>query len=255
MRRLSLILCAVALAASVPLRAQVRLDGVVRDDSSGAAIVGARIELISPFQRPMGARNADSLGTFTFPLPRLGEYQLRVTARGYQQVQVPMRTEANAYVNAEIRLRRAGALAAPLTYLARTQVMPNQALNAYYARLRVGRGAFFTRMHVEQVRPAYVSDLIGTVPGVVVQRGGRDGEHRTLLARTGCVLRTYVDGQLLEYRPATGEPGPAALDAEVDQTIVEGIEVYVDPATVPAELGGGPDASCGAVGVWTRRRT
>lgn len=253
MRRLLLLLCAAALSA-VPLRAQVRLDGVIRDDSSGAAIPGARIELISPFQRPMGSRNADSLGTFTFPLPRLGEYQVRVTARGYQQVQVPMRTEANPYVNAEIRLRRAGTLAAPLTYLARTQVMPNAELNAYYGRLRLGRGAFFTRMHVEQARPAYVSDLIGTVPGVVVQRGGQDGEHRTLLSRTGCVLRTYVDGQPLAYRPATGEPGPSALDAEVDQTIVEGIEVYVDPATVPAELGGGPDASCGAVGLWTRRR-
>jgi hypothetical protein len=254
MRRLIPILCASALTLAMPLRAQVRLDGVIRDDSSGVAIPAAHIELISPFQRSMGTRTADSLGTFTFPLPRLGEYQLRISARGYRQVQVPLRTEANAYVNAEIRLRHGGALASPLTYLARTQVLPNAALNGYYTRLRAGRGAFFTRMHVEQVRPAYVSDLIGTVPGVVVQRGGQDDEHRTLLARTGCVLRTYVDGQLLEYRPATGEPGPAALDTQVDQTIVEGIEVYVDPATVPAELGGGPDATCGAVGVWTRRR-
>jgi hypothetical protein len=254
MRRISLLLCAIALIAALPLRAQVRVDGVVRDDSSGVAIPGARIELFSPFQRAMGSRTADSLGTFGFPLPRLGEYQVRVSAAGYRQVQVPLRTEAFAYMNVEIRLRRNGALASPLGYLARTQVLPNAALNGYYTRLRTGRGAYLTRIHVEQSRPAYVSDLIGTVPGVMVQRGGLDDEHRTLLARTGCLLRTYVDGELLEYRPATGEPGPAPLDATVDQNVVEGIEVYVDPATVPAELGGGTDASCGAVAVWMRRR-
>lgn len=254
MRPLSIALCAIALAFALPLQAQVRLDGVVRDDSSSAAIPNARIELVSPFQRPMGSRTADSLGTFNFPLRRLGEYQVRVSAPGYRQVQVPLRTEAFAYINVEVRLRKNGVLASPVSFLARTQVLPNQALNGYYTRLRIGRGAYFTRMHVEQTRPAYVSDLIGTVPGVVVQRGGLDDEHRTLLARSGCMLRMYVDGEVLEHKPATGEPGPAPLDATVEQNIVEGIEVYVDPSTVPPELGG-PDSPCGAVAIWTRRRT
>jgi hypothetical protein len=254
MRYARFLLAAVLLLAAAPLGAQrVMLDGVIRDDATNAAIPQARIELLGPFMQRIGTRQVDSLGTFRFPLRRFGEYRVRVSAPGYGPVDAPLRTEAFAYNSVEIRLRRGGTLATPVAFLARTQLLPPAALDGYYMRQRMGRGAFITRTHVELIRPGYISDLIATAPGVTLQRAGPDGEHRTLVSQaSGCPLRVYVDGEPLPPRPATAEPGPSALDGSVDQTIVEGIEVYVDPALLPAELGGGTE-SCGAVGVWTRR--
>ncbi|HYW14443.1 MAG TPA: TonB-dependent receptor [Longimicrobium sp.] len=253
MRYAFLFLAAVLAASAAPLQAQVRLDGVVRDDSTGAAIPQARVEVTGPYFQRIGARAADSLGTFRFNLRRFGEYRVKVSAPGYADVDAPFRTEAFVYSSVEVRLQPHGELATPLAFLARTQLMPSPALDGYYARQRWGRGAFFTRMHVELVRPGYITDLIATAPGIEQQRAGLDGEHRTLLTRgTGCPLRVYVDGEPLELTPSTGEAGPSALDGSVDQTMVEGIEVYVDPAALPPELGGGTE-SCGAVAVWTKR--
>jgi hypothetical protein len=250
MRYTYLLLCAILFAAA-PLRAQVRLDGVIRDDATGAAVPQARVEMMGPYGGRIGTQVADSLGNFRFPLRRLGEYRVRVTAPGYGEVNTTFRTEANAYSSVEIRMRRGGVLASPLTFLARRQLLPSPTLDGYYTRQRSGRGAFITRMHVELVRPGYISDLIAEAPGVGVQRAG---EHRTLVARAaGCPLRVYVDGEPLPPHPAGAEPGPSALDGSVDQTMVEGIEVYPDPATVPAEFGGGSEP-CGAVAVWTRSR-
>jgi hypothetical protein len=252
--RHAILLLAFIAAFAAPLGAQVRLDGVVRDDSSSAAIPQARVEVVGPYYQRIGSRAADSLGTFRFSLRRFGEYRVKVSAPGYVDVDAPFRTEAFVYSSVEIRMRRQGQLATPLAFLARTQSMPSPALEGYYARQRRGRGAFFNRMHVELVRPGYITDLIATAPGVEQQRAGLDGEHRTLLTqRTGCPLRVYVDGEPLVLAPSTGEAGPSTLDGSVDQTMVEGIEVYVDPAALPPELGGGTE-SCGAVAVWTRSR-
>lgn len=254
MRRLHILFAAVLLIAAAPLDAQrVRLDGVVRDDATGALIPQARVELIGPFMQRIGGRAVDSAGSFTFPIRRFGEYRLRVTAPEYGAVDATFRTEAFAYSNVEIRLRRGGTLATPISFLARTQLLPPRAMEGYYTRQRAGGGAFITRMQVELVRPGYISDLIAEAPGVGLQRAGLDGEHRTLVAEaSGCPLRVFVDGEPLAPRPATGEPGPSALDGSVDQSMVEGIEVYVDPAAAPAELRGTGE-TCGAVAVWTRR--
>lgn len=254
MRHTILFLCAAMSLAAVPLQAQVRLDGVIRDDATGQPIPQARVEMMGAYGTRIGAQGADSLGNFRFPVRRLGEYRVRVSAPGYAEASTTFRTEANAYTSVEIRMRREGALATPLTVLARRQLLPSPTLDGYYTRQRSGRGAYITRTHVELVRPGYISDLIATAPGVEIRRGGPDGQHRTLVARAGgCPLRVYVDGEVLPPRPAGPEPGPSALDGSVDQTMVEGIEVYADPAAVPAEFGGGAEP-CGAVAVWTRDR-
>lgn len=255
--------CAALLLAAQPLeaqRARLRLDGVVRDDRTSAPLSNARVQLVSAWHQVTAEQLTDSLGSFTMPLPRMGAYRMRVLRDGYGEVNAEVRTETFVYVSVEVRMLPGGPLMAPLTYLARTQRMPAAALEGYYTRLRTGRGAYITRMHVEMVRPGYISDLIGTVPGVVVQRGGPENEHRTLLARRvadgarvpDCPLRVYVDGQPLPVAPPDGQPGSSQLDGSVDQSMVEGIEVYVDPAAVPAAFAAETADACGAVAIWTR---
>ncbi|HEX2076646.1 MAG TPA: TonB-dependent receptor [Longimicrobium sp.] len=258
MRRVLLFLCALALVAAVPLPAQVLVDGVLRDDDSGRPIADARIELIDSWGDVKRARITDSLGNFRMPMRRLGVYRLRVRARGYAPVTATLVTEAYVYHNVELRVRPSVALGAPLTLLARAQVLPSPVLEAFHARLRNSAGRFFSREHVEMLRPAYVSDLIATAPGVAVRR---DGEERLLIAQrvtsTGvrqadCNLRVYLDGEVVNPRLPTGELGAGSVDNTVDQTMVEGIEIYPTAATVPTVFSGNGAPSCGAVAVWTK---
>lgn len=261
MRRTNLLLCLFALFIAAPLTAQIRLEGIVRDDMTGAPIPDARIELLDGWGTLRRARNTDSLGNFHFPIKRLGVYRLRVRRRGYAESMGTVLTEAYFYLNVEFRMRPNAALMAPLTLLARAQKIPSSAMTGFHARLREGHGRFFTREDVEALRPGYVSDMLAPIPGMIIRRSGTDNRDRTLFARrvtaagvrqADCPLRVYVDGELMNPPAANGEPTPGGFDGTVEQTMVEGIELYLDPATVPREFGGGA-GGCGAVAVWTRR--
>jgi hypothetical protein len=261
MRRTLLFLCGVVtLFTAAPAFAQIRLQGIVRDDMTGAALPEARVELLDGWGMLRRSRMTDSLGHFEFPLKRLGVYRVRVRRRGYAESMGTLLTEAYVYLNVEFRVRPGLPLMAPLTLLARAQKLPSPVMEGFHTRLRQGRGRYFTREDVESVRPGYVSDMLTTIPGFLVRRTGTNGADRTLfqqrvtaagVRQADCALRVFVDGDMLNPRLPNGEPGPAGFDATVEQTMVEGIELYLDPAKVPAELGGpGP---CGAVAVWTRR--
>ena len=246
------------MVAAVPLSAQVVVDGVVRDDDTGRPIADARIELVDSWGDVKRARITDSLGNFRMPMRRLGVYRLRVRARGFAPVTATLVTEAYVYHNVELRERPHVALGAPLTLLARAQSLPSPVLEDFHARLRNRSGRFFSREHVEMLRPAYVSDLIATAPGVAVRR---DGDDRLLVAQrvtaagvrqADCNLRVYLDGEMVNPPLPSGEVGAGSVDATVDQTMVEGIEIYPTAAAVPAIFAGSAAPSCGAVAVWTK---
>ena len=261
MRRSYLLLCCTFLfLAAGPLSAQIRLEGIVRDDATGAAVPEARVELLDGWGTLRRIRETDSLGHFQFPVKRLGVYRVRVRRRGYAEAMGTLLTEAYVYLNVEFRLRSNAPLMAPLTLLARAQKIPSPTMQGFHVRLREARGRYFTREDVEAVRPGYVSDMVATIPGFIVRRSGEEGRERTLyqqrvtasgVRQADCALRVFVDGEMLNPRLPSGEPGPGGFDATVDQTMVEGIELYLDPANVPAEFGGA--GACGAVAVWTRR--
>lgn len=261
MRRTLLLLCSAAfLFIAAPLSAQIRLQGIVRDDMSGAPLTDARVELLDGWGMLRRGRTTDSLGHFEFPLKRLGVYRVRVRRRGYAESMGTLLTEAYVYLNVEFRLRPNLPLMAPMTLLARAQKLPSPTMEGFHKRLREARGRYFTREDVENVRPGYVSDMLASIPGFIVRRGGTNGGDRTLfqqrvtsagVRQPDCALRVFVDGEMLNPRLPSGEPGPGGFDATVDQTMVEGIELYLNPAEVPSELGG--PGSCGAVAIWTRR--
>ncbi len=259
--RSKILYCLLALFIAAPLSAQIRLEGIVRDDMTGAPIADARIELLDGWGMMRRARSTDSLGHFQFPLKRLGVYRLRVRRRGYAESMGTLLTEAYVYLNVEFRLRQNAALMAPLTLLARAQKLPSPAISGFHARLREGRGRYVTREDIEAVRPGYVSDMLAPIPGMIIRRSGSDARERTLFGRrvtaagvrqADCPLRVYVDGELLNPRLPAGDLGPGGFDGTVEQTMVEGIELYLDPGSVPQEFGGGA-GGCGAVAVWTRR--
>jgi hypothetical protein len=258
MRSASFLLCLLAITLAPSLHAQVRLDGIVVDDATREPIPDARVELYDGWNQLSRARKTDSLGHFQVPLRRLGVYRVRVRGRGYPDVSQLVVTEAYPYHSVEIRLRRGTTLLAPITMLARAQSLPRPEMQAFHHRLRDAEGSFITRDDVESVRPGYISDMLGWSPGVHVRRGGPAGEDRLLIARrvidgqlTECPLRVLVDGELVNARSASGEVAPVAIDGMVDQSMVDGVEIYVNAGEVPAELTNAP-AGCGAIAVWTR---
>ena len=260
MRRISLFICLLSLFAVQPLASQVRMDGILIDDATDQPIPGARVRVYDGWAG-WRRRITDSTGNFSVMVRRLGTYRVQVRAPGYPDVEGQVVTEAFPYQNIEVRIRKGAQLLAPVTVLTRAQQIPPPHLIGFNHRLRSGRGAYLTREDMEVVRPGYISDMIAQAPGVLVRRTGRDGENRFLFARhlaggaqpAECPLRVLVDAELANTRSASGELEAAMVDYTVDQTMVDGIEIYTDPATVPAEFRG-EGAQCGAVVIWTRNR-
>lgn len=259
MRLAVLLLCLLALpAARLHGQQQVHLEGIVVDDNDRQPVAGARVEVFDGWGRLNRTRHTDTLGHFKLPLRRLGAYRIRVRVRGYPEVSQVVLTEAYPFTSIEIRVRKGAQLLAPVTILGRAQSLPRPDMAAFHHRLRTGKGSFVTRDDVESVRPGHISDLIVWSPGVAIRRGGASGDDRLLIARrviegrlTECPLRVLVDGELVNARTASGEVAPVSIDAMVDQSMVDGIETYVDAAAVPGEFRNAP-AGCGAVAVWTK---
>lgn len=256
--RLSLLVCALALFVARPVDAQVRVEGIVVEDATREPIADAVVEVYDGWGQLSRSRRTDATGHFQVPLRRLGVYRLRVRRRGYPEISQLLVTEAYPYQSIEVRMRQGARLLAPVTVLARAQSMPRPEMAGFHQRLRIGRGSYLTRDDVESVRPGHISDMIAWTPGVYIRRAGQNGDDRLLISRrviegriVECPLRVLVDGDLVNPRAASGEVGPVAIDAMVDQSMVDGIEIYMDAAAVPAGLGEVP-AGCGAIALWTR---
>ncbi len=104
-----------------------------------------------------------------------------------------------------------------------------------------GSGHYVSRSDIERQRPAYVSDVLRSVPGVSVRSSG-----------IGSVVR------LRGCRPAIFMDGVQAMNAELDEVArpsdIEGMEIYSSWAGVPPQFVDRSGRSCGAILVWTRRR-
>jgi hypothetical protein len=260
MRRTLLLLCLLSLSAVQPLAAQVRIDGIVLDDATGQPIPGARVRVYDGWAG-WRRRLADSAGNFSLTVRRLGVYRVQVRSPGYPDVEGQVVTGAFPFQNIEVRMRNGAQLMAPVTILTRAQLIPSPHMQGFHERLRSRRGAYVTREQVAAVRPGYISDMIARTPGVLVRRTGRYGENRYLFTRrfadatrtqqVDCPLRVLVDAEVVNARSASGALEPATVDYTVDQTMVDGIEIYVDPDAIPAEFRG-EGAHCGAILIWTR---
>lgn len=123
-------------------------------------------------------------------------------------------------------------------------------LAGFYRRRAGGVGAFMDRQEIESRRAREVSDLLRSMPGVVVTPGpGSTGEvamsrSSALLAHRDCRIVYFVDGIRIPaadgFRP--DELSPADLEA---------VEVYRSVSEVPAIfLRTGEE--CGVVALWTR---
>lgn len=106
-----------------------------------------------------------------------------------------------------------------------------------------GMGRFITREEIDRRNPLRTSDLLRTIPGIMVQNSR--GQSVVRIRGNRCDPLVFIDGM-----PAYA--GYFDIDALVPSTL-EGIEVYAGLGTVPVELRGSRgEHTCGVLALWSR---
>jgi hypothetical protein len=107
--------------------------------------------------------------------------------------------------------------------------------NEFDERSRNGHGHYITETEIERRHPFVTSDLLRTMPGVMVSVG-KDNEHIVSMRR--CLPAVYLDGM----------ESALPLD-EIPTTWIRGVEVY-QIAEIPSQYRG--RGLCGVILVWTK---
>ena len=118
-------------------------------------------------------------------------------------------------------------------------------LRGFYERRRTQIGEFLGPAEIERRRRNTVSDILATVPGILVSPGGG---IRFARMRPRCRgLEFYLDGLSLR--------APADLGLSIDQVVnhedIVAIEVYSGPTRVPLQYSA-TNSDCGVILIWTR---
>ena len=231
------------------------LSGRVLDDSTGDAIGGARVQLLSGSRRVLYTTTATDSGDFQLPIRRRGVYRLRASRLGFREaVTPPMAVDPGDAMAVEVRLTTGRVLLAPLQVVARPAARRHRSPGLDDFRNRMASsigGHFVTREDVDKRRPSRLTDLL-TSTGLVVTG------NSVYFPRQGCPPHVYIDGVLMT-RHTGGRRGYVTVGQNPYEVInmvwsgdVEGVEVYHGRASLPAEFGG-PGSECGVVAIWTRR--
>jgi hypothetical protein len=242
--RVSVVLVAALALAGSRLDAQQRnIRGIVTD-TAGYPLpnVEIRIMEISRLAR------SDAQGRFLFE--RISDRIIDLTFRrlGYQ-----VRSVRVALINGEGDSLRVVLRAEPvLLKQVEIQNERHPFFAEYEKRRERGIGTFITQKDLEKLNTSYPSDAFRRLPGMVVSggnvrfmssvgmTGGRNGS-----ASGGCVPTVWMDGQA-----AVG----MAID-EIRAQDIHGIEIYRGSSTLPAQFAKGGLSQCGAIVVWTKRKT
>jgi 5-hydroxyisourate hydrolase-like protein (transthyretin family) len=273
MIRRALLVVMSLLVAGSPAMAQV-LRGTVVDSASGKPVAGAHLLVSVAGGTAVSDTATDKDGRFSFALPGVGQYVLRVSRPGYStRVTQPVAVEKNFIAAVELRLTPLAVLLDTVTVVAERVVVEQQLpflVDAGYDRRSKGIGHFLTRADLDQHPPDRMTNAFQGISGVHVVCGGRTSSPNacdvqapgatTMFKRGVCKLSVVLDGVVLRAGGVlhTDRPNPEdpPVDAPVDQLLnpfnIEAVEIYTSPAGVPVQYIGYL-SPCGAIIAWSRR--
>ncbi len=272
--RLAAILGVLALTASPALGQVIR--GTVVDSTSGKPVAGAHVRVSVVSGGTVGDTATGKDGLFTFHLPAVGDYVLRVSRPGYApRMTEPITVDAKFVAAVELRLASRPVALDTLTVVAQKVTIARQIpflVDAgFYDRQRKGIGHFLTRADLDQ-HPAdrLTNSFVGIsgvhvvcegpslpagacdvqAPGATTQLVGDVCKPSVVL--DGVVLRSG-GGRSLAGRTPGGSPGAdPAVDKLLNPFNLEAVEIYTSPAGVPVQFRGYL-SPCGAIIAWSRR--
>lgn len=247
---LSSIICATTMVSAVDAQSGNRVDTVSRNirgivtDTARAPIPNAEVILEQSSDGSAASRTSRALssasGEFLIQGLTPGPGTLRIRRLGY------VARSLDVVVAASAGTRPLEVVLEPSSFkldTVRVEAGSTDAIPEIAGRpRRRGSGYFVSRSDIERRRPAYVSDVLRSVPGVSVRPSSGIGN---VVRLRGC-------------RPVIFMDGVQTLNAELDEMArpsdIEGIEIYRSWAGVPPEYVDRSGRSCGAILVWTRRR-
>lgn len=250
MRRAAVALLALGTLSLAPaVRAQT-IGGVVLEDSTRMPVAGAAVTAVRVDTPTSVGATTDSIGHFEIKLPGPGKFRLHVIHPSYVTLATDsVDVDKDEVVSLELHLGRNAIPLKPLVVTARVDAR----VQAFYARVRggTGFGHFVTRADIDRRPSARVTDFLRIMPGVRVVPtpvcNGCSTVDVVYMRGIGgsCAPTVLIDGMV------TRQDAAFTLDSFLMPDMLEGIEVYQDPAAVPPALGA-VTSSCGAIALWTR---
>jgi len=241
MSRLASVALGGLILASSPLGAQRRtgsLSGVVRDD---AGVPIPSVEIIA-IKHSLSART-DSVGRFLLSALPSGPLDLTFRRLSFEPVVVTIDLPADDTTEVEVKLT---VVAQRLTgVLVNDRAPKKRVLEGFETRRREAIGYFVTRAQIEKRHPLLLSDMLRTIPGMMLTAGetGRMTLRFTRSSARNCSPQFYVDGvQATGFTIDDMQPGD-----------VEGVELFAGAAGLPPEFNRlRSNSNCGSVLIWTR---
>jgi hypothetical protein len=238
-------------------RGRAVLTGVLRD-STGRPLPSGMVRVVaSELEEPVGAN-----GRFRLADLPAGEHVVEAYAVGYAPTRLRLRLREGGTLDTAIVLDQA-------TVLATVRTTGVRDLTGFEERRRRSAGGrFITRADIERQNIRRTTDVLLTVPGMVMRPIGQDvagsgafargqslggmvpgGEYvmqfrRTMKNQYVCPIQFYLDG-------APYEVTPSQLDNDIAAQMIEAVEVYDGSSKIPPQFAG-YKAGCGVVVLWTR---
>jgi hypothetical protein len=214
------------------------LSGIVRD-SAGHAVPSAEVRARG---NVLVARSDDS-GRFHVPQMPVGARGVFVRRLGFvpQRVLIPANPAGTTDSIAVTLIAVATALPS-VTALAQHDSISRHVLAEFWTRKARGFGKFITRDDIDRRGGMHFTDLVRTVPSVIIQnhRGRPEIRFSRSMIRD-CPPQYWVDGVPLERGSAD----------EFTPDNVEAIELYSSPATTPPQYAT-RSMTCGTILIWSR---
>ncbi len=215
----------------------VRLSGVVTDQATSKPITGVAVVI---GDRVIATTNSDGTFRISTTLIVPGSNVVSFRRIGYGSTAKLWwvgadQTEVVLHVTLETLAVRLATIVVAVEPGARGK------LRGFYERRRTQIGEFLGPAEIERRRRNTVSDILATVPGILVNPGG----IRFARMRPRCRgLEFYLDGLSLR---ALGR----SIDQVVNHEDIVAIEVYSGPARVPLQYSA-TNSDCGVILIWTR---
>lgn len=245
------VIASAALLWGAAAHAQQRAIRGIVTDSAGYPLPNVEVRIME-----LG-RIARTTPDGRFTIDRISQRIVDLTARrlGYE-----VRSIRVSLINGEGDSLRIVMRAEPLR-LNQVEIEEKEEKHPFFAeyekRRERGIGTFVTQKDLERLNTSYPSDAFRRLPGMrFVQVSGGMGVRfmsTTSMTRgprggTGggeCVPTIWVDGQAV----------PGMEIDELRAGDIFGIEIYRGASTTPAQFAKSGLAQCGAIVVWTRRKT
>jgi hypothetical protein len=246
-RILPLLTVFLGLAAQIAAQA---LEGVVKEEATGAGLPGAEVVLRDAEEGTLIDRAVtDEEGRFMVAFGTHRAVTLTVSRLGYHTfASDPIAVGAGERLSIEIRLGVDAIPIDPLVVTDRSRRYPPD-VQAFYDRLergrRTGDGHYISRAEIEVAFPSRPTDLLRSMAGVRVARG-RAGSGELVHMRGGCIPSIYIDGAHINRFDTR-----LSLDDHVAAGSIEGIEVYRGSGRLVGHMH--DPRGCGLILVWTRR--